>query len=60
MAVGEAAAGGRAPLRLDLGKMGLAAHMVVGRDPREDVGVGPEARGVADKDRVTQRVDANR
>ena len=57
-AVAVLAAGGRAPLRLDLGEVPLAADVLVGRDAVVDVGGGPEPGGVAAEHRLAQRLDA--
>ena len=44
----------RAPLRLDVGEPALAAHVLVGGDAGDDVGVRPEAGRVADQDALAQ------
>ena len=53
-------AGRGTPLRLDLAQPALAAHVVVGRDPRRDVGVGAVACRIAFEDRPAQRLDVGR
>ena len=55
-------AGGQArgPTRLDLVQPALAAHMLVGRHARDDVGVGAEQRRVAAQQTVAQGIDACR
>ena len=53
-------AGGRAPLRLDLRQMGLAPHVVVGRDAAMDIGVRPEALGIALENAIAQRIHGGR
>jgi hypothetical protein len=60
LAVALLAAGGRAPLRLDLGQMTLAADVLVDRDAGVDVGGGAEAGGVTLEDPSAQRLDALR
>ena len=59
-AVAELLAGRRAPVRLDVGEPALAAHVVVGRDAREHVGIGAMTLGVAVQDGLAQGIDACR
>ncbi len=53
-------AGRRSPLGFDLAKMRLAAHMIVGRNARLDIGQRAEPRRIAVDDPVAQRIDAGR
>jgi hypothetical protein len=46
-AIGLQAAWCGAPLRLDLGQMGFAPHVIVGMDARGDIGIAAEPGGVA-------------
>ena len=52
------AAGGRAPLRLDLRQIFFAADMVIGTDARCDIGVCAKLCSIAMKQRVTQHINA--
>jgi len=53
-------AGGRAPLGLDLLQVFFSAHVVVGADAREDIGLRTEALGIAVDDLLAQRIHTGR